>query len=315
VRITMKLFTTALAAFTLAACGSAGNYSNEDLDFQLAIPEHDDLAANLTTQQVTVVGDAAEYLKITRDAVTSFNALIDGLVSIVDKVRALTPNERHGDVRIWGPFPQEDDPRWQVRMRLTRGTDPRSPTGVTFVYQIEYHRIDSDPAAWTAFMSGTLIPGDGVRRGSGEINLAVATARAAGFPVKGFDNLDSLVVKYQRSTYPIRIELSYQNVAAADSPGGSFTYGEESSGAGSMTFVWRTRENLLVQAIGITSRWIPGGAGRADARVVEGLAAAGAARGIDCWAADGHATYLRRDFDQPRRETGDPATCVLEALP
>ena len=41
-----------------------------------------------------------------------------------------------------------------------------------------------------------------------------------------------------------------------------------------MTFVWRTRANLLVQALGITSRWRPGGAGRADARVAEGLGAA-----------------------------------------
>jgi hypothetical protein len=297
---------------TAVGCGS-GNYSNDDIDFQLAVPEREDLAANLTTQQTMVVGDPAEYLKTTREAVTSFNALIDGLVSIVDRVRVLTPSERHGDVRVWGPFPQEDDRRWEVRMQMTRGSDARSLTGHSFVYAIEYHLVGSGPTSWAPFMTGTLIPGDGLRRGTGDITLAVATARAAGFPVKGFDNLDNLVVKYRRAVYPITVDLTYQNVATVDSPGGNYSYSEAADGAGTMTFVWRTRETLLVQAIAITSRWIPGGAGRADVRVVEGLAAAGTGRGIDCWAADGHATYVRRDFDQPRRESGDPATCVLDA--
>jgi hypothetical protein len=298
----------AVAMTGAAGCGNFGNYSNDDLDFQLPVPEREDLSANLTTQQPTVVSEPAEYLRTTREVVTSFNILIDGLITIVDRVRMSTPSERQGDLRIWGPFPQEDDPRWQVRMRLRRGAEPRSPTGVSFVYQIEYHLVGSEPAAWASFMSGTLLPGNGVRRGSGEITLLIGAARAAGFPVRGFENLDNLVIKYQRSVHPITIALTYQNVATVDSPGGMYSYSEEADGAGAMTFVWRTRENLLVQAIGITSRWRPGGAGRADARVVEGLAAMGPGRGIDCWAADGHATYVRRDFEQPRRETGDPAT-------
>jgi hypothetical protein len=307
-----SVLAVAVAVFLAGAgCGNLGNYSNDDVDFQLVVPEREDLVANLTAQQALVVGNAAEYLRITREAVTRFNLLVDGLVGIVNAVRTLTPSERHGEVRIWGPFPHEEDPSWQVRMRLTRGLEPQSPTGRSFTYQIEYRRVGSSDASWAALMSGTLIPGAGVRRGSGKISLAIGRARTAGYPVGGFDKLDSLQVIYQRATYPITVGMEILNTADSESPGGSFKYSEDADGAGAMDFVWRTRENIWAQAIGIYSRWRPGGAGRADARVTEGLAAAINAAGIDCWAADGHATYVRRDFEQPKREEGDPATCVL----
>lgn len=299
------------AVLVLGGCGNLGNYSNDDVDFQLVVPEREDLAANLTSQQALVVGNPPEYLRITREVVFRFNALVDGLVGIVNAVRTLTPSERHGEVRIWGPFASDRDPRWELRMRLTRSRDATSATGHSFAYQIEYHRVGSGDTTWAALMTGNLIPGAGVRRGSGNITLDIATARAAGYPVGDFEKLDKLQVHYQRQVFPITVDMEIANTAASDSPGGSYKYSEAADGGGAMTFIWKTRENIWAQAIGIYSRWRPGGAGRADARVVEGLAAAINAVGIDCWAADGQASYQRRDFEQPKREEGDPASCVF----
>jgi hypothetical protein len=308
----LRLITACLLATTFGGCGNLGNYSNDDLDFQLAVPERQDLEANLTEQQALVVGDAAEYLRSTREAVVKFNALIDGLVAIVNGVRSLTPSERHDNVRVWGPFVHERDPHWEVRLRLTRGADPMSTTGFGFLYQIEFHRVGT-AEAWQSLMMGTLTPGGGVRHGRGEITLAIGPARTAGYPVGEFDKLDSLHITYNRASSPITVDMQITNVATAanDTPGGTFKYSEAADGAGAMDFVWRVRDNIWAQAIGIFSRWVPGGAGRADVRVVEGLGALGGGAGIDCWAADGHATYVRRDFENPRRESGDAASCVL----
>jgi hypothetical protein len=111
-------------------------------------------------------------------------------------------------------------------------------------------------------------------------------------------------------TAPYTAEMTVRNVPGAPAPGATYAYSENADGSGEMTFVWRVRDNVWLQAAELHSRWVAGGAGRADASIVEGLAAAAGARGVDCWGPDTRATYVRRDFGERRME-GDPASCVL----
>jgi hypothetical protein len=84
-----------LAALSFGACG---NYSNEDLDFQLALPEDGDLDAKLPQ---TLTNDASsEYYKTTRQVVTTFNGGATALVGLVDHVRGYSPTSRSGAERI-----------------------------------------------------------------------------------------------------------------------------------------------------------------------------------------------------------------------
>jgi hypothetical protein len=301
----------ALAALLLSACG---NYSNADLDFQIAVPEREDLNAKLPAQYALIAADAAEYVKTTREVAGVFNAFIDGVTAIIDHVRAYPATVRAGDTRIWGPFPHDKDPAFELRLSITRGRDPAASAGYRFTYAIEFHRIGA-ATPFQPFLSGTFAPGGGARRGAGEFSLDLGPARAAGFPVREFNQLQTLQVRYQRMSFPATIEMTIENVVEAETPRATVTYVEEQNGAGAMSFVFRVRDNMLVQALGLKTRWRADGSGRGDARVVEGFGSIAANLppiATDCWGPDGRATYSFRGF-APQRDEGAVASCVFAA--
>ena len=111
-----------LAALSFGACG---NYSNEDLDFQLALPEDGDLDAKLP--QALTNDASSEYYKTTRQVVTTFNGGATALVGLVDHVRGYSPTSRSGAQRIWGPFSDDNHPGWEIRVVMQRFADPSAP--------------------------------------------------------------------------------------------------------------------------------------------------------------------------------------------
>jgi hypothetical protein len=291
---------------TLCAVGCGGNYSNDDVDFQYAVPARADLEVKMP--RLTVTGPVAEYYRDTRKGVDDFNGFIDAITNMVDFVRAHPPSERQGDTRIWGPFPVKEDPQFEARVRMQR-------MGREFYYWIEFRRRGDTP--WSLLIEGTAIPNhnpmnEGIRRGRGTITYDLTQARAQSYPVDPSSELLKLVVTYQRIDHPHTVDLVATNIETAKSPGGTAQSRANADGSGSLTFVFRTPEGgVWFQALGLHSRWIAGGAGRADATVVEGfLARPGLVLATDCWGPDGAATFSFRDFEPKRRE-GDPATCVF----
>ena len=106
-----------LAGLLLGGCG---NYSNDDLDFQLALPESSDMEAQMQLSVVRL--NSAEYYKATRSAITTFNGMVESLVGLIDLVRGITPTSRNGDERIWGPWPADKVPGWEMRVVMQRST-------------------------------------------------------------------------------------------------------------------------------------------------------------------------------------------------
>ncbi|HEY0713272.1 MAG TPA: hypothetical protein VGF45_11405 [Polyangia bacterium] len=290
----------------VAAC--TGNYSNEDVDFQLALPESDDLTVKLP-RQALVTPDAAEYYLATREVVFKVNAFVLAVTGIVDNVRSIAPSERRGDLRVWGPFPHDRDRAFELRMSMLRVNDAG---GRRFDYRIEFRRVGDAAAAWTPLITGLFVPVTPGETRLNQIVLDLVEARRQGYPVSDFNELEELRIAYQRRVAPYRTTMTVRNVKEAPSPGGTYQYSENADRSGEMTFVWQVRDNVWVAAVELFSRWASNGAGRSDARIVEGLAAVAGSRGIDCWGADARATYVRRDWGE-RREEGDPATCVFPA--
>lgn len=300
------------AALTAGACG--GNYSNLDVEFQLALPEKSDLQATMPVQSLTVEG-AAEYLRTTRDTVTFFNAVADILLGMIDHVRHYPPTTREPERRIWGPFPDDKRRPWVTQILIERVPDPRTGLAARFDYRIQLRPAAG--GAWIDFLWGSYAPTGGVRRGSGELHLDTRAARAAGFPVDDpadrddLNDLERLDLEYHTLAYPIVVKMAIANLPTSENPGATYQYGEEMDGSGSMTFLWRLR-NPAVQALEIRSRWKGSGAGRADARVAEGGAAILGLKGVDCWDIQGRATYVQRDWERPPLRPGsDLTTCVF----
>lgn len=293
-----------------ATAGACGNYSNDDLDYQLALPAKTDLT--IAMQAATApMEDQAEYYRATRDVVSFFNAVVDALLRPVDLVRAFTPSQRRDDSRVWGPWRDDRHPGWLARLIITRHDDPTVANyGFRFEYQFQLRRALPADSPWIVFMNGLFLPRAGVRRGDGALLVDTAAARAAGYSVddprdpNDWNQLKRLELTYARSAFPVRVNMKIENFPGAESPGAEYSYEETKTGAGRMTFHLDLRTNPA-RGLRIDSRWTGAGAGRSDvtAATLPGLAAA------DCWDVTGKEVYRFRQWEMTStigRETDCP---------
>jgi hypothetical protein len=296
---------TSLAA-TLAGCG--GNYSNEDVDYQLALPERDDLAVKLPLQAQEII-DSAEYYKTTRDVVRVFNGIADAFLSLIDYVRSYPPSERLGARRVWGPFPNDKHPNWELRMVVDRVGDPGAPT--RFEYSIEFRPVNLRLIGWRVLISGFFAPAGGVRRGTGQLKFLPAEARLREYPLDGLTGFDALVIDYDTRAFPISVKLTLDAFPSRERA--VYEYFEEADGSGRMSFGFPTQPPLSpwVTYGMLNSRWKGSGAGRGDVTAVRGLVAAGQ-MGTDCWGIDTRATWVHRPWDA-NMNSGAESTCVFPA--
>ena len=141
---------TALGLVGLGFLSACGNYSNDDLDFQLALPQQSDLSANVQLSVARI--NSAEYYKDTRNAITTFNAMVRDLLGLIENVRRYPATTRQGNRRIWGPFPADKYPTWQVRIVMDRS--PVSPTLLKMDYWVQVRPVGADDSAWVSFLVG-----------------------------------------------------------------------------------------------------------------------------------------------------------------
>jgi hypothetical protein len=291
-----------LLVATFAGCG--GNYSNEDIDFQLALPAQEDLAARMP--HTVEVLDAAEYYKVTRDVVASFNTVAGAFLSLIDAVRLYPPTERQPGHRVWGPVPHDKHPGWQVRVVIDR--EPGSSVPATFHYSVDV-RPTAPAASWIPLIIGAVRSDGGVRRGDGEMTFTSTAARAAGYPLDTLEGWESLTVEHRTGSFPISIKMTL-----VDHPAGArtvYSYQEQTDGSGSMVFDFPTPKLApIARLVRIQSRWLPSLAGRSDMQVIDGLRAG--AGGVDCWGSDTRPTYVERDLE-PARNMGLASSCLLPA--
>ena len=288
----MKHFASLLlATISLGACG---NYSNEDLDFQLALPEDGELDAKLP--QALTLDTSSEYYKLTRQVVTTFNGWAAALVSLVDDVRRYSPTSRNGAERVWGPFADDKHPGWQIRVVMVRVADPNAPPPAFQVsYSIQLRNAAQNGSAFFDFMTGNYSSSGSARRGQGDMLLDVKTARDAFFPVDDLGDLERLDLVYDTASYPITVHMVIQNVSTAKNRGADYSYAENADGSGTLIF------DLTVDAVpgvpGATdvtfiSHWLGSGAGLTDA-YLNGVAV-DTPVGIDCWGTSTVADYVWR---------------------
>jgi hypothetical protein len=303
--------------------GCGGSYSNEDVDFQNALPARQELAPQLSA---VVVADSAEYYVVTRQVVGLFSEMLDFMLGVVEEVRAFPPSRRDGDTRMWGPFDKEDDPSWRWRIVIAREAvvPGRIPLCVsTFPFEFRYvvqFASQSAPGLWLTLIEGAFAPSGGVRRGCGRVILSTTEARRVGFPLrdetdpadKGLTELLTLTIDYDTRAVPTTVNAQVVNVPEADSSRADYTYIQREDRSGEMTFDFDVNRDLYAQAVKVTSRWRDDAAGRADFVVTAGLAAGLA--GTDCWDATTRATFVQRAWE-PEQNRGDPATCPFPAPP
>ena len=306
--ISRRIGAIALVLIGAIGLGGCGNYSNEDLDFQLALPDQSDIAVKM--QLLVSRPDSAEYYIVTRNAITTFNAMVVELVALIDHVRGNSPTSRQGNRRIWGPFPSDKYPTWETRVVMDRSTV--SSSLLRMDYWVQLRLIGQNDSAWVSFLVGSYTSQGSARTGQGDIRLLAKDLRDGGYPVDddpGLANLDNLHVTYSNATYPMTVTMDIVKLPKASPQSGSYTYAQNQDGSGKMTFDWQgvTTDTGVPITANMTSQWLGSGAGRADltADLTPNLPNQSTLLGTDCWGVDTVATYSYRLSDSV---TGQPST-------
>jgi hypothetical protein len=291
----------ALLVATVAACG---NYSNEDLEYMNAVPAREDIAATMPRSNILPANEA-ELSRLTHDVVNAFNGML-AFLELADHIRTFQPTSRIPNGRIWGPAVVEEHPAWQWRFRVARV--PNAPGD--FEYAFEMAPIGSGEAGWLPFITGSFAASAGVRKGVGMFAIQTDMLRDAGYPfemnAKG-ETLRLLTVDYSTEGFPISVEMHLELWT-----GGGFVetvmidyvYEAQSNGQGAMEF--KGTDSATGWTLGIVSRWLATGRGRADARAMDG-AAVDMTR-VQCWDDSFRETYNRTPW-APQDDVGDISAC------
>lgn len=311
----MRHLALACLCWGVAACG--GDFSNDDLEFLNALPRREDLAAKLpatsegrsggglTTRKdglVVRLGEVSELARDTDQTGREFNAAVDGLLSLLESIRAASPTTREPDRRVWGPFRDRQNPGFDVRFVMERQE-------LRFDYRLEYRRTGEGDEDWWAFLVGSFEADAGIRKGVGRLYLDVKRAAQEGFPTGGLTELDRLDIDYQTKALPTRVEMAFTPRGGLAVPS-RYRYREAEGGLGEMKFALPDTDLVpggRLEDVELTTRWAPDGRGMGVLVVLDGDITG--ARYTECWNALGRVTFLARSWDFLNPTEGDRASC------
>ena len=294
-----------LASAGTAACG--GNYSNEDLEFQTSIPDKTDLAPNIAAQ---LIAGSAESYKLTHGTVQGYRRLLGFVASLLDHVRRHPATTRTTDGRVWGPFADDKQPGYVLRVSMSRLALTAESKSFKFSYSLDF--ATKAAKAFVPVIYGTFDSKGGLGEGNGKVSFDVDRLRSIQYPV-GPDIVEvrKIDITHSRNDGFRSLLVHQDNTATAAAPTADLTYSESPDGSATTRFVLTLAANLWTSEIDVVSAWRGDGAGRGEIKVTRGLATG--LLGIDCWGATTVPTYVSRDWDKAANQ-GDMGTCVLPPL-
>jgi hypothetical protein len=293
--------------------GCGGTYSNEDIAFQTAIPRTETVTP---TVRGLLTQESAEYYRITHETTAAYASIVRAVMGILGGVREHQANLRLPQRRIWGPFPDETDARFQTRVDI-RLVQDNGQERSTVHYALAMSREGTPLAAdteWIPLLTGTYAPGASSRSGSGELMIETGPLRAVGYSFgNDLRHLQKLTLRHTREERGRTLSAEHSRIESVEGDAlrsSRLETTNEASGAGHVTFQLTMDSNLWVQEATILTRWNEEGAGRGDMRVTVGLASG--MQGTDCWDARTRALYVHRDWDATAA-FGQATNCAFAA--
>lgn len=313
--MTSKILVLLGLSTALVGCG---DYSNEDLLFVNAIPRSEDLRSKLAPPEQNALTAAPPYngalvdpangdlSALTRGGSAVFNSALDGLFGLLEAAIQHPPTTREPGRRIWGPFVDGQAPAWEVRLVMERLDDVR------FAYRVEIHQRTNGSSEWTSILDGELEPLPGIRRSRGTMWLRAGAARLAGRETPDLDWLDTISAEYDSGGFPVSVLLHGVGVPTAPIDI-LYTYREEEDRSGALAFntTYSNVPGVGTLGLAITSRWLPSGAGEAQAQVTAGSVVG--ASWVQCWNAAFGLVYSYRSWATPPE--GSSLECPSFPLP
>jgi hypothetical protein len=253
-----------LSVTLLLACVACGNLSNEDIAFLEALPQKDALHVKVPASASQPLcgpgtfGDA-EVWKNAKTTGDSINAGVDGILSLVDAIRAATPTTREPDRRTWGPFPDDKHPGVEIQVVMVRELDANLVPW-RWLYSISARR---KPANFIPILEGEFF-GAQARNGIGRLILHFENSKALGM-AKETDPAFPARIFYDLSSDPHTVSL---DLTAGPMGFGllSFDYGYAgyADGHGRFDFVFPDGKGCIIT---VTANFTARGAGRGGLHV------------------------------------------------
>jgi hypothetical protein len=281
----------ASSALVLAACGlcACGNLSNEDVAFFEALPQKDQLhvqvPANDTAQAACAIGPADIWTsaKATGD---NINSGVDGILGLVDSIRAVPPTTRDTDQRTWGPYPDAQHPGVVNQVTMVRELDAQ---GVPWrwIYAISARR---PPADLLPILEGEFF-GAQARSGVGRMTLHFESSAALGIN-KASDPTSPARVFYDLSGDPRTVSLDLSAGLGLGLLRFDYGYAGYADGHGRFDYAIPDPKNGCT--LEVTTFFTPQGAGHLAYRARCGTLVFGDVK--QCWDVSACLTYVNDPF-------------------
>jgi hypothetical protein len=268
---------TALAATTFVSLITTGCVKQDDPPAEIgrAIPTADQVAIKLPAQ-ARMLGDIADYYKVTRDVTRSLNGGSAWVLILIHTIVQYPVTSISGNVYTWGPWSGALDPA-EYKLDVTANADG------TYDYVLSGRSKTMAGASFEQIIDGHADPTPGELQGNGDFSIDFDASRRVN-PVDAGDAKGQVVV-----TYDLAARHLDMHAMAPDANGlpasFDYAYNEAIDHGGDMVFNANANiggttaaENLVIR-----SRWQADGQGRGDARISGGDLGAQQAIASECW--------------------------------
>jgi len=293
----------------LAGCGGSKVSQDEFLaalpkkeQVQVAVPDALAREQNPGVRSDALIGQTADFYVVTRVTSEHLNGIVGSVLDTLGRITQRPPDILEENRAVWGPFTPVLSP---VNYRLV----------IQRVSPVEYaHRLDARPkssideGAFAPVLAGAASP----PRHSG--NFVIDLDRLHLLDPIGTPQTGAIGFAFENTSArgTIRIHLESLTEPGTQPLSADYLYVQQVSGSGDFLFV---ADSALSNAVSpdllgalVRSRWMPTGAGRADAHV-----AGEPERDItECW----DQNFARVFFSaRPGPTEGDPTLCVFQEPP
>lgn len=318
----MRLMTVGVLVLATAACGKKASID----ELRSGLPDSNAAKINTPQNGSAVVGQGSEWYGVTWAATTTVNITVVGLLGILHAVVEQPPTSQSGNVAVWGPWTDTNNPLEPFTYKLTV-TDNGDHT---YSYNLEMREKSAPEAAasYQTVFSGKHAPAqlngaNDAKHGNGNF-LLDWDARNKLTPLqkdgKGRTMQGTWEVTYDNRNDDAQVDVAFNNVLNDQNvaTNATYHYAQPKGADGKFQFSSGAdvNGNGTQEFVTIESRWKQDGSGRADIKVTQGDVPAGqSGTASQCWSPSFVTTY--EDYSVPvsggtyTKNDGDLAQCAF----
>lgn len=292
-----------IAVLMLTACGT---WSNEDLEYLYALPTKAELKSQLGTASTSQglrrdplsVGEDSPVYAQTKAQSDAFNTFIDNVLTNLESIRQFPPTTRLDNSRIWGPFRDDKNKGFEVKVEITRVD---GSNGTKYTWSIQLRPIGGE---YFTVAGGEFLPTVTLRKGSGAFFFDALTANTNLMQTGKPGDPDRIDFRYRTDTDPIIVELDF-TFGGVKNVGYGFNGYADKSAVLAYTVSGQTDPNAT--KVSALAGWDSTTAGVMIYTILEGNYVGANVK--QCWDASQKVSYVKESW-AGGQELGNPADCV-----